>query len=81
MGDRVLEVNGADVTGMNPNEIVKLLTSENGKSGAVTFKLEPAEMPAVIAWKESRHVRALVRSFCVLLIVCIKRYFFFHVMM
>lgn len=55
-----MEVNGVCVTGMSPNEIVKLLGNENSENGTVTFKLEPAEMPAVIAWNESRHVRALV---------------------
>uniref|UniRef100_A0A915PZ49 Uncharacterized protein n=1 Tax=Setaria digitata TaxID=48799 RepID=A0A915PZ49_9BILA len=60
VGDRVLEVNGVSVTGMSPNEIVKLLGNENGESGTVTFKLKPAEIPVIIGWNESRHVRALI---------------------
>ncbi|KAK6102510.1 Guanylate kinase family protein [Brugia pahangi] len=60
VGDRVLEVNGVSVTGMSPNEIVKLLGNENNENGTVTFKLEPAEIPAAVVWNESRHVRALI---------------------
>ncbi|KAL4002651.1 Guanylate kinase family protein [Acanthocheilonema viteae] len=60
VGDRVLEVNSVCVTGMSPNEIVKLLGNENSENGTATFKLEPAEIPAAIAWNESRHVRALI---------------------
>ncbi|VDO26735.1 unnamed protein product [Onchocerca flexuosa] len=60
VGDRVLEVNNVCVTGMSPNEIVKLLGNENNENSTVTFKLEPAEIPAIIAWNESRHVRALI---------------------
>ncbi|MCP9258168.1 MAGUK p55 subfamily member 7 [Dirofilaria immitis] len=60
VGDRVLEVNNVSVTGMSPNEIVKLLSNENIENSTVTFKLEPAEIPVVIAWNESRHVRALI---------------------
>lgn len=55
-----MEVNNVCVTGMSPNEIVKLLGNENSENGTVIFKLEPAEIPAAIAWNESRHVRALV---------------------
>ncbi|CAG9532394.1 unnamed protein product [Cercopithifilaria johnstoni] len=60
VGDQVLEVNSVCVTGMSPNEIVKLLGNENNENSTVTFKLKPAEIPAVIAWNESRHVRALI---------------------
>ncbi|VDM95791.1 unnamed protein product [Thelazia callipaeda] len=60
VGDRILEVNGVSVTGMSPNEIVKLLGNENSGISTVTFKLEPAEIPAFIFSQESRHVRALI---------------------
>ncbi|EFO21515.1 guanylate kinase [Loa loa] len=60
VGDRVLEVNNVCVTGMSPNEIVKLLGNENNENSTVTFKLEPAEIPATTAWNESRYVRALI---------------------
>lgn len=53
-------MNSVCVTGMSPNEIVKLLDNENSENGTVTFKLEPAEIPAAITSNESRHVRALV---------------------
>lgn len=53
-------MNNVSVTGISPNEIVKLLGNENGGNGTVTFKLEPAELPPPVIWNESRHVRALV---------------------